>query len=897
MPARILIFLAIFQVCLLLDIPAAHADQPPGSSPSVLIINSYHPGFTWTDNEMQGLAKALRAARPAVDLQVEYMDAKRFDQPEVRQGFIKLLTAKLRGRNYPVVIATDNLALNLALDLRPQLFPAAQIVFCGVNGQPEDEIKGRQRVTGITETWDPAGTLKAIARLQPGVKEIVVLHDQTESGLGTRRNLETILPAFRQRFNFRFLSPRPVGQILKELASLPDTAAVLLMGYNIDSAGRVFDSAATGPLFAGQARVPVYTMDMTRFSGGVVGGSLLSGRRQGELAAAMAMRILAGESADAIPIMREPVAELLFDYAALSRFRLDSRLLPAGSRLINRPISLYEHYRYQIWALSAVIVCLIMLVVGLTLALIVRRRLYAERLSSQAAIAASAEKYRKIFENASEGIFQTTPAGRYLNINPAFARMFHYASPAEMMAAVAEIGNEIYVNPQEREEMARLLRSHDHIEGFEVEVYRKDRSRFWISINCHAVRDAAGQILYFEGTNQDINERKLAEGEALNLQHQLVQAQKMESIGRLAGGVAHDFNNMLSVIIGNAEIALEQVTDDIELRPALLDILGAAQRSAELTRQLLAFARKQVVSPKALDLNQTVDGMLKMLRRLIGEDIELVWKPAPQVWTIRIDPSQVDQILANLVVNARDAIDQTGRIIITTGNLVCDEAYCANLAECAPGEYTCLCLSDNGSGMDSQTLANIFEPFFTTKKEGHGTGLGLATVYGIVRQNGGFVSVYSEPGQGTTFKIHLPRCQEATQACVPEPQTSALPQGTETILIVEDEEAVLNLSRTILQNLGYNIKGVKRTDQALRIMREQPEKIDLLLTDVVMPDMNGRELFEQLAAIKPGLKCLYMSGYTDEFIARQGIIDEGVHFIAKPFALKELAAKVRRALE
>ncbi|MBE0603668.1 MAG: response regulator, partial [Deltaproteobacteria bacterium] len=387
----------------------------------------------------------------------------------------------------------------------------------------------------------------------------------------------------------------------------------------------------------------------------------------------------------------------------------------------------------------------------------------------------------------------------------------------------------------------------------------------------------------------DLTERK-------QLEMQLVQAQKMESVGRLAGGVAHDFNNMLSVIIGNTELALEGTGPEEPLHKTLQDILNAGTRSAELTRQLLAFARKQTVSPKVLDLNDTISGMLKMLRRIIGEHIDLGWHPGPNLGKVKIDPSQVDQILANLMVNARDAIDKTGRITIETCNTLCDEEWCADRTEWIPGEYVVLVVSDDGCGMDKETLANIFEPFYTTKKEGKGTGLGLATVYGIVKQNNSFIDVWSEQGRGATFRIYLPRDMDESAGDKDVEPKRELQGGTETILIVEDERSVLTLTQAMLERLGYTVLAAGGKDQALRMVGEHGDDIDLLLTDVVMPEMDGKELSERILAIKPGLKRLYMSGYTEDVIARQGILDEGVKFISKPFTVKDLAAKVREAL-
>ena len=405
-----------------------------------------------------------------------------------------------------------------------------------------------------------------------------------------------------------------------------------------------------------------------------------------------------------------------------------------------------------------------------------------------------------------------------------------------------------------------------------------------------------GEVVSLIHVIRDITERKTVEEEKTKLESQLHQAQKMESIGSLAGGVAHDFNNKLSVILGCTYLAFTE-EDPVQLKTFLEEIRKAAEQSADLTRQLLAFARKQTIAPKVLDLNETVTGMLKMLNRLIGEDIHLTWQPAPDLWLLKFDPSQVDQILANLCVNARDSIFKDGKITIETGNSIIDEGYCAKHSDILPGEYVRLVVSDNGCGMDKETLNRIFEPFFTTKEAGKGTGLGLATVFGIVKQNNGFINVYSEPGIGTTFTIYLPRYAGKTGMALREGMAKIAPLGQETILLVEDELAILNMASKILTKQGYSVLQANTPAEAIRLVKEQGGMIDLLITDVIMPGMNGKDLAHNLQSMNPRLKYLYMSGYTADAIAQQGVLDEGVYFIQKPFSLPDLATKVREVLD
>ena len=381
------------------------------------------------------------------------------------------------------------------------------------------------------------------------------------------------------------------------------------------------------------------------------------------------------------------------------------------------------------------------------------------------------------------------------------------------------------------------------------------------------------------------------------LEEQYRQVQKMESVGRLAGGVAHDYNNMLNVIFCYTELALKKVEPSDHLYNYLEEILNAAKRSAEITRQLLAFARKQTINPKVLDINESVKVMLNMLRRLIGEDISLVWLPESQLWPVKIDPLQIHQIVVNLCINARDAITGGGKITIETQMVTLDEVYCADHAGFFPGDFVLLAFSDDGCGMSKETLDSIFEPFFTTKDVNQGTGLGLATVYGIVKQNNGFINVYSEPDKGTIFKIYLPR-YVGTADKIKERIVMENPLGHgEKIILVEDELALRKVYQVILEKLGYQVLAAATPGEAIRMVKEHKGGIDLLITDVVMPEMNGRVLTEKMTILYPDIKTLFMSGYTADVIAHKEILDEGVNFIQKPFSKGDLAVKVREILD
>lgn len=433
------------------------------------------------------------------------------------------------------------------------------------------------------------------------------------------------------------------------------------------------------------------------------------------------------------------------------------------------------------------------------------------------------------------------------------------------------------------------------VSNISYRIIRKDGREKWVMDIAKSAVNADGSEI-IQGSIYDISKRKAAEEEKERLQHQLYQAQKLESIGRLAGGLAHDFNNMLSVILGYSEMMLMQMKEKDKFYQEIREIKVTAEKSADLTKQMLAFASKQTIEPRSIDINNLISGMMNMIRRLVQEEIELIWKPAKDIWNIWIDPSQVDQILVNLIVNACDAIGGIGSITIETENICIGEDYRHTHLDAVPGDYILLSVSDTGRGMDNGTMEKIFEPFFTTKSVGKGTGLGLATVYGIMKQNKGFINVYSEPGRGSVFKVYIPRLIKKVSD-VPESRKDSPVYGKETILVVEDKRDILDIIRSILERYGYKVIVTSSPREAVGIARDTSKKISLLITDVVMPEMNGRDLFDSIKQIRPGIKCLFMSGYTADVIADHGIVEEGINFIQKPFSLKSFTLKVRKILD
>jgi len=504
----------------------------------------------------------------------------------------------------------------------------------------------------------------------------------------------------------------------------------------------------------------------------------------------------------------------------------------------------------------------------------------------------SEERYRTLFEGSKDAVYITTQEGRFVDFNQAFLDLFTY-SKEDLVLLHAQ---ETYAHPEDRHKFQQEIEKKGFVSDYEVKLQKKDKKEMDCLLTASVRRDNDGTILGYQGILRDITERKRAEQEMKALEEQLRQSQKMEAIGRLAGGIAHDFNNMLTIIKGYSQLSLSELKEDQPLRENLEGIQKATDRATGLIRKILAFSRRQVMEMKVLDLNILLIDLDKLLRRIIGEDIELVTVLAEDLGRVKVDPGQVEQVILNLAVNAKDAMLNGGKLTIETANAQLDEAYARSHIAVIPGHYVMLSMSDTGVGMSPEVKERIFEPFFTTKDKDKGTGLGLSTVYGIVKQSGGNIWVYSEPSQGTTFKIYLPREEEPLEEIRKKRVEEKLPHGSETVLVVEDEEELRKLAVQILQKQGYKVLEAPQGDEALLISQKYEGPIHLLITDVVMPGMSGRDLSERLTPLRPEIKTLYMSGHTNSAIIHHGVLEPGVNLLQKPFTPETLVRKVHGVL-
>lgn len=518
---------------------------------------------------------------------------------------------------------------------------------------------------------------------------------------------------------------------------------------------------------------------------------------------------------------------------------------------------------------------------------VVNRDITDRRLAAEA-LRRSEASFRSVVEDAPHGIYRASLSGQLLLVNSTLEKMLGYESQEELLKA--NLATDIYCDAREHQRLIEAFPQDQGFKDIEFEWKRKDGARIAVRCSGRPVKDETGALAYLEVFAEDITQRRV-------LERQLRMAQKMEAIGRLSGGIAHDFNNLLGVIIGYSQVMKRSLGPAHSSYEHAEEIEKASQRAVSLTRQLLAFSRQQVLEPAILNLNGLVTDMEKMLPRLIGEDIKLNLTLEPTLGQVKADQSQVEQVLMNLAVNARDAMPGGGKLTIQTANVELDVAYTREHPGSKPGRYVMLAVTDTGIGMDPETQAHIFEPFFTTKERDKGTGLGLATVYGVVKQSGGYIAVDSEKGKGASFSVYLPRVEqtvEGSEASSPKPLSV---RGSETILLVEDAEPLRKLANMFLKDNGYQVLTACDGEEALQVARRHAGPIQLLLTDVVMPGINGRVLAERLAPWQPGMKVLYMSGYTDSFISGHGVLEPGTHLLHKPFTEEALARKVREVLE
>jgi len=864
---------------------AAQATAASRPSPQVLILHSYHAGYDWSEDITAGVRSVFRESGLIVQPRVEYMDVRHHPAPEHLQQLRAYYQHKYKNLTFDVLVSADNAALEFLLRYHDELFGQTPVVFCGVETVEQYPLASRPVFTGVIEATEDLPTVALALKLHPEIRRVISITDYRPTLDAARTGTTKLQKAF-PRLEFVFIDPQSMrmANLLERLKSFPADGTIGLLGAFF---GNRFHEAFTAEeatrLITEQCPFPIYGVNTNTFGHGIVGGKLNNGFFQGAEAAGLALAIVGGKRPTDLPVSTNSPNRFQFDYHQLKRWRINRSLLPPESLIANEPVSLYSQYKRTIWIVIGFF-ALQSLAISVLL-LNIRRRKKAESLLGQSE--ASLELAQSI---AHIGSWDHDLSHHQLRWSNETYRIFGYAE--EKPAVSFDLFIE-HVHPDDRETVRRTgqeARASGKPYGMEHRIIRPDGSVRLVQQYGDVIIDSQGRAIRMVGTTQDITDIR-------HLEEQLRHSQKLEAVGQLAGGIAHDFNNLLTAINGYSELILGQLHSQDSIRPEVEEIRKAGERAATLTQQLLAFSRKQVLQPRVINLNTIVTGMDKMLHRLLGEDILLQTHLAADLGPVKADPGQIEQVILNLALNARDAMPGGGQLTLETSNAVRDEDYARTHQEVVPGSYALLAVTDSGCGMDSTTQGRIFEPFFTTKEPGKGTGLGLSTVYGIVKQSGGHIWVYSEPGLGTTFKIYLPLCLDSVEAVSSADAAAKSSPGSETVLVVEDESTVRNLVRLVLARNGYRVLEAVNGKQALELSQHHRGEIPLMITDVVMPEIGGQQLAQELAALRPRMKVLYVSGYTENAMMRQGILDSEIAFLQKPFTMEALLQRVRQLLD
>jgi len=1017
------------------------------AAPRVLLLNSYHNGYDWSDDETDGARAVLAKAYPRLELSIEYLDAKRLPGRRHFAQLARLLQEKYRSAAPGLVLTLDNAAFDFARRYRPLLFPHTPLVFCGVNDFKPAAIAGESGVTGVAQNFDSFATLSLALSLHPRTREVVVLNDYTDTGLAMRRELKA-RAARLSGVRLDFLEEMPLSGALARLKGLSGDCLVLLLSYTSDPDGSTYSQAEVGELVSAASPLPVYATNALQLGTGVVGGQMIDGKLEGQEAARLALRILEGGSAAAPPVVSGGLSRPMFDYAVLSRFGIDPARLPGDAFLVNEPVSSYSVDKTFFW-LGLVFTCAITVASAVLYLNVVRRR----RLEK--ALRMTEDKFRQVFNSAADAIYVHDLDGRTLEVNEAAcalsgygreeflgrrfdlddphaagyhhfqeigrhgsaryetlqrtaagfipvevsAKAIEYEESPAILSIVRDITRRKAIEVREKtrlqilEEMAKGATLEDllcyivrfveqespgalcsvlladeagerlrlgaapslsdaynrAVDGLRIRegkgscgtaAFRKkrvivediERHPYWQGFQpareaglkacwSEPVLSVEGELfgtfaVYYKSCRSPSPEELGLIGSAANmaslaigrvrseelrqkLETQMRQMQKIEAVGQLAAGLAHDFNNLLTPIFVYADV-IRRTLDEGDPRLAkLTGIVTCASKAADLTRQLLSFGRKQILAKETLDLNEVIVSLHDLLQRTIRANVEIRTSLLASAPLVLADRGQMEQILVNLAVNAQDAVADSGHILVETADVVLDAEQVRLLPGLKPGAHVLLSFTDDGCGMPPEVLERVFEPFYTTKPAGSGTGLGLATVYGIVKQHGGHVKAVSRLGQGTSLLVYLPKAEEGAPAAAPEsPAVEELPQhgAGRVVLVVDDNELIREMAREVLEASGFRVLVAEGSLEAVRMIENSALPLDLLLTDVVMPGMSGPKLYESLVGRFPRLPVLYISGHTFDLKLHGSVTDGMVHFLPKPFTTDQLLIGIQQAL-
>ncbi len=851
-----------------------------GAKKTILYINSYHNGYKWSDMEQNGIRSKLDSGPYSIDLQVEYLDAKRYNIPAVIDSLFQVFQKKYSHEHFDVIIVSDDDALNFALRYRPRLFPGVPIVFCGVNDLKNKDLTSGN-LTGVIESFDLTRTIDVALKLHPEKRRMIVIGDESTAGLAIKKQIEAIVPRFKDRLQVDYWTRIDLPEAQRRVQHLPDNSFLFFIPYFQIINNRTYTAEEVMSALYTHSRVPIYTSWKFLLGSGAVGGCMLSGEDHGRIAAGMALKILDGTPADSIPIIRHPSGSYLFDYNVMQHLRIPEKLLPPGSTIINAPKVFYELPKELVWTIVTSLLLLLVTLVFLVSAMLDRRQVE-----------------RKIKDQLTfqETLMDTNPQlvswknldFRYLGANRAFATFFGLKDPSEVISKTAQdiIHDQEYTQWSHSADIAVVTNR---------KAFLKVRKRLtdhqgnaaWIEVNKVPLRDQSGKIVGILSTVENITRE-------LDLEKQLLQSQKMEAIGTLAGGIAHDFNNILTSIINSTELAIGDVDPDSQTNKDLERVLKAARRGGRVVKQILAFSKPSQEGFRPTNLADVVNEVVGLMEISLPGNIEMCSHIPPDIGCVLADPTQIYQAVMNLCTNAFHALRESGGILQLSLEEIALEAEEAKVLNLETGEYIRLTVSDNGPGIAPGIIDKIFDPFFSTKDKAEGTGLGLAVVHGIVKAHLGGVRVDSVENRGTAFDLFFPKISSTD--ILPEKQDIVLDSRGGAILFVEDDEDQLHTTPRILENAGYSVTAVGFPPEALDLLTAHPQRFDLLITDYDMPAINGIDLIRRAYALNPEIPSILISGREDAIAAAHAIPSIRRVFI-KPYDTVDLTFTINTILE
>ena len=865
----------------------AGADEEQG----VLILQSYHIGYPWSDNVTKGITSVLQKEKD-VELFFEYMDTKRHMDKPYLEKLRQLYKDKYGSLSLDVIICSDDNALNFLLRNRDNLFPDVPIVFCGINNFTDSRIAGHTNITGVVENPDVLGTLQIALRLHPGTRQVAAVYDQTKTGLANEERLREIAPDFEKQVEIKYITDKTISELQHALRALPPETIVLHLSFAKARDGIFLSLREASKLVNSNSDGPVYTCwDVRMAYPGHCGGKMVSGYVQGKTAARMALRILHGESANNVDIIRKSPNVYMFDYAQMNRFGLSKKDLPKHSIIVNEPFSFYGKYKGWIWIILGTFAFLLMLISFLIVNIFQRKR-------AEKALQESEERYRTLMDNLPVGVYRNTPGseGEFLMANPAFCKMFGFKNEEEIKESTPA---SLYQNLKERKEYSDNLIQKGVIKNDERTLLKRDGTPVNTSITASVVCGKDGEVSYFDSIMLDITEQKLAQEALRESEEKLARSKKMEAMGLMAGGVAHDLNNILSGIVSYPELLLMNLPEDSPLRKPIKIIQESGMRAADVVEDLMTIARGVASSKEVLNLNTMVAEYLKSAEYQKLESIQSFVNFRTELNSDLLNmsgsPTHIKKILMNLVTNASEAIEGSGTVTISTVNQYLDEPL-KGYEDIRTGEYVMLTVSDDGSGISPRDLERIFEPFYTKKVMGKsGTGLGLAVVWNTVQDHNGYINVKSSE-KGTAFELYFPVIREEVADGKEEVHLEDYLGHGEKILVVDDEERQREIACRMLTQLGFKAESVSSGKKAIEYLKEY--SVDLIVLDMVMPKgINGRETYQEIIKIRPDQKAIIASGYakTKEVDLAQKL--GAGKYIKKPYILEEIGVAVKEEME